>query len=397
VSSADVVVVGAGLAGLRTATLLAGRGHDVLLVERRSRLTTAVRTTGILVRRTLEDFDLPPDCLGPPIRRVVLHPPSLRRPVVLQSARDEFRVADMAGLYLAEARAAVAAGVRLATGTRCTGLRPGLVRLAGRDGPSLVHTRFVVGADGARSAVARALGLDRNTHLLVGAEEVYAVAPHEEPPTFHCVVDPRFAPGYLAWVVDDGRHAHVGVAGYAERLPHGLRGTLDRFAAVAPGRPDPVGPVERRGGLIPVGGLLRRTACPAGLLVGDAAGAVSPLTAGGLDPCLRQARFAADVLDEALRAGRPDPLAGYDGADLRARFRGRLALRRGLARVRTARAAESAFVALRTPAGRAAARRVLFGDGSFPDPRPPTAATQERAPQSSPCPTPPAPGPSPSS
>ncbi len=71
---ADVLVVGAGLAGLHTATLLARRGHEVLLAERRPGLTGAIRTTGIFVRKTLDDFPLPPECLGPPIRRVVLHP-----------------------------------------------------------------------------------------------------------------------------------------------------------------------------------------------------------------------------------------------------------------------------------------------------------------------------------
>jgi flavin-dependent dehydrogenase len=102
--------------------------------------------------------------------------------------------------------------------------------------------------------------------------------------------------------------------------------------------------------------------------VGDAAGAVSPLTAGGLDPCLRLSELAADVLDDALRAGTPDALAAYDGAALRARFRGRLALRRGLAQVRTPAVAAAAFTLLRTPLGQAAARRVLFGDRSFPSP-----------------------------
>src|SRR5690606_34480618 len=131
--------------------------------------------------------------------------------------------------------------------------------------------------------------LDRNQRMLVGAEEVFAIEPHAGPPTFHCVVDPRLAPGYLAWVVDDGQHAHVGVAGYAARYPDGMRAALSRFAS-ALGELAPlvsVGEVERRGGPIPVGGVLRRIASPYGLIVGDAAGAVSPLTAGGLDPCLR--------------------------------------------------------------------------------------------------------------
>ncbi|WP_380168135.1 NAD(P)/FAD-dependent oxidoreductase [Jannaschia sp. R86511] len=370
----DVLVVGAGLAGLRTATRLAERGHDVLLVDRREQLRTAIRTTGIFVRRTLEDFALPEDCLGPPIRRVVLYPPSLRRPVRLDSGHDEFRVADMAALYEASVEGAAAAGVRVALGTRYAGRHDGESLLVGPDGPRAVRARFVVGADGAHSRVARDLGLDRNHHLLSGAEEVFPLArPTTGPPTFHCVVDPCLAPGYLAWVVDDGRHAHVGVAGYPHRFPNGMRAALRELAARAPGLvPDaPAEQVERRGGPIPVGGLLRRIGCAEGLLVGDAAGAVSPLTAGGLDPCLRLSDHAVDVLDAALRHGHAQRVAGaYEGATLRARFRGRLLMRHGLAQVRSRAVAEAAFTVLRTPPGRTAAARVLFGHGSFPDPAP---------------------------
>lgn len=370
-ASADVLVVGAGLAGLHTATLLARRGHDVVLAERRTRLTTGVRTTGIFVRKTLDDFPLPQDRLGPPIRRVVLYPPNLRRPVELVSDRDEFRVGDMGPLYAGAADAAAAAGVRVVLGTRYAGrLGGGTFHLAGRDGSTVLRARFVVGADGARSRVARDLGLDRNRHLLVGAEEVFALpGGGDGPPTFHCVLDPSLAPGYLAWVVDDGRHAHVGVAGYADRFPDGLRGAVQRFRASAPGLSGVrrAESVERRGGPIPVGGVLRRISCADGLLVGDAAGAVSPLTAGGLDPCLRLSEHAAAVLDTALRTGGRHAAAAYDGAALRAAFRGRLTLRRGLAQLRTPAMAAAAFPLLRTPLGRAAAGRVLFGDRSFPD------------------------------
>lgn len=367
--STDVMVVGAGLAGLNTATLLARQGHDVLLVERRTSLSRAIRTTGIFVRKTLDDFPLPSDCLGPPIRRVVLYPPNLRRPVSLTSPRDEYRVGDMAALYEASAVAAADAGVRIALGTRYAGRQGNVFHLAGRDGPTVVRARFVVGADGARSRVARDLALDRNHHLIVGAEEVFEVSGSDEPPTFHCVLDPSLAPGYLAWVVNDGQHAHVGVAGYADRYPDGLRRAVERFSASAPGlagieRPETV---ERRAGPIPVGGLLRRISCAGGLLVGDAAGAVSPLTAGGLDPCLRQSELAAEVLSDALRTGKPDSMTHYDGAALRTHFRGRLMLRRGLAQVRTPTVAAAAFTLLRTPFGQAAASRVLFGDRSFPD------------------------------
>ncbi len=358
-----MLVVGAGLAGLHTARRLAMRGVRVLVVDRRTSLATGIRTTGIFVRRTLDDFDLPDHLLGPGVREVLIYPPSRRAPVRLVSDRDEYRVADMTAVYAHERRAAEAAGARVRLGARYLGTAAGIARFAGADP---VAARFLVGADGARSRVARDLGLDVNRRFLVGAELVHPVETTAAP-VFHCVLDPRVAPGYLGWVIDDGREAHVGVAGDPAAMRAGIRHLLDTFAADAPGRAVPTGPVRHRGGPIPVGGVLRRLACPGGLLVGDAAGAVSPLTAGGLDPCLRMSGLAAAVAAEFLRTGDQRVLRRYDGAALRARFRGRLLLRRAFAGIRSPVAAEAAVALLRGRAGRAAAARILFGDGSFPD------------------------------
>lgn len=401
--STDVLVVGAGLAGLHLARQLSERGHAVLLCDRRADLASSIRTTGIFVRRTLDDFDLPEERLGPPIRRVHLYPPvaagragrgagpGLRlgglgpapgTPLELVSERDEYRVGDMSGLYLDELARARAAGVEVRLRTRYAGRTDGGYLLVSGTRRLRVRARFLVGADGARSRVARDLGLDRNAQLLVGAEDVSPVLEPPEEPVFHCVLDPELAPGYLAWVVNDGEHLHVGTAGYSGRFRGGARQTLRRFRECAPGLSEAdrerlgaegtradgtAGEVERRGGPIPVGGLLRRISSPAGLLVGDAAGAVSPLTAGGLDPCLRLSDYAADCLDDALRTRDPGVLAHYDGAFLRRKFAGRVAMRRALALVRHRGLMSAGFAALRTPPGEALARRILFADRSFPD------------------------------
>ncbi|WP_203906705.1 FAD-dependent oxidoreductase [Rhizocola hellebori] len=360
----DVLVVGAGLAGLTTARLIAERGLRVMVVDRRRTLSTGIRTTGIFVRRTLDDFDLPDHLLGPGIRDVLLYPPSRHDPVRLTSDRDEFRVADMAAVYEHAQHAAESAGAEVTLGVKYENVRMGVARFADAEP---VTARFIVGADGARSTVARDLGLGVNRRLLIGAEYSYPVMPTTCVPAFHCVLDPRIAPGYLGWVINDGWHNHVGVAGYPHAMRGGVRRLLDAFATDAPGVVAPAGPVQRRGGPIPVGGVLRRLACPAGLLVGDAAGAVSPLTAGGLDPCLRMSELAATVAVGYLRTGDQSVLSRYDGQALRNRFRGRLLLRRVLAGVRSTTAAEAAVALLRGRAGRAFAARILFGDGSFPD------------------------------
>jgi flavin-dependent dehydrogenase len=363
----DVLVVGAGLAGLHTARLLARQRLNVMVVDRRRSLASGIRTTGIFVRRTFDGFDLPDHLLGPGVRDVVLYPPSRRSPVRLTSERDEYRVADMAAVYEHARGRAEAAGARVVLGVRYEGAAGGVVSLAGAEA---VRARFVVGADGAYSRVARDLGLGVNKRFIVGAEIVHRIESGTTTPAFHCVLDPRVAPGYLGWVIDDGQHAHVGIAGYQRAMAAGIRHLLDDFAADAPGRAAPTGPLERRGGPIPVGGVLRRLACPRGLLVGDAAGAVSPLTAGGLDPCLRMSELAAAVAAGYLHSGDQGVLKRYDGGALRAMFRGRLLLRRAFAGIRSPVAAEAAVAMLRGRAGRAMAARILFGDNSFPDVEP---------------------------
>jgi len=385
-----VVIVGAGLAGLQCARLLGRAGRRVLLADRKRALDEAVHTTGIFVRRTLEDFCLPEDCLGPAVRHVTLYSPG-RRKLGLTSPHDEFRVGRMGRLYrrlLSECRASSVVwspetrylgneGMTEASATKSTGAKGSeswgvahsLMRLERGGREFTVRARFLVGADGARSRVSRDLGLDENREWIVGVEDVYAGCRAGGPPRFHCFLDPRVAPGYLAWVVADGEETHVGVGGYAARFDPAraleiFRESLNGIVDLNDARR-----VERRGGRIPVGGVLRRITSARGLLVGDAAGAVSPLTAGGLDPCLRLSTLAARVTDDYLTTGDPASLAPYSGRAFRARFASRLWMRRLLGGVRTPLLAEAACAALRLPPFHLLARHVFFGRGSFPDVR----------------------------
>lgn len=291
----DLAIVGAGFAGLACARSAALRGLSVLVLERQAHAGQVIHTTGLLVKETAERWEVPAR-LTRRIRGVRLYAPSLSY-IDLAAPGYYFLATETAALMKWLAEEARRAGARLRYGSPFHG--------ATRQGSGVVlagtgaRVRYLVGADGAHSSVARAFGLSRNRAFLLGIEAEYEGVGGIDPDRLHCFLDSELAPGYIGWVVPgvDG----LAQIGLAARWPH--KPNLSAFERkIAPlfdwGR---ARRVARRGGRIPVGGRVARFARDRVLLVGDAAGIVSPLTAGGIHTALdsgwRAAHAIADYLD----------------------------------------------------------------------------------------------------
>lgn len=297
----DVIIAGGGFAGLMCAKRLAQRQVKVLLLERKAAAGVGMHTTGIIVGECAEEFAVPTH-LTRKVTDVRLYAPNLKH-VHLQASDYFFLTTDTPGLMRWLSDEAIKAGATIAYDTAYESGEMHSDKVVVNGSHS---ARFLIGCDGPRSKVADDFALGRNTQFLLGAEAEYEGLELGDPNAFYCFLDQVTAYGYLGWVIPSVGVTQVGVA---TRMPQ--KPDIDAFTA----RMKPLFDfsaariVARRGGLIPVGGLVRPFANDRVILLGDAAGIVSPLTAGGIHTAMHYGVMLADALADHLVLGGPHPAA----------------------------------------------------------------------------------------
>jgi len=308
----DCVVVGASFAGLASAYALARSGLGVTVIEKKHDVGEKLHTTGIIVKDAVDQIallDALPASLVRRIPGVRLYAPNLNY-VDLAAPGYYFLATDTPRVMRWLADETRGAGARIALDATFKDAQ----RLSsGFDLGEHGTTRFLIGADGPRSRVARALALGTSSRFLAGVEHEYAGAAIAEPDKLHCFIDRRIAPGYIGWVL-----AGVGgvQAGLARRQgpdtwkpDEAMAAFLAKIAPAIDLRD--VQPTGVRAGLIPCGGVVAPAAASRALLVGDAAGMVSPVTAGGIHTALKHGLAAGHAVADFLRGKAEDPSAAF--------------------------------------------------------------------------------------
>ncbi len=319
----DVVIVGAGFAGLACARVLGQAGYQVVVLERKPDSGARLGTTGLLVPELLEAFPIP--ChLYRRIPRLRLYAPNLRSMEI--GAPDYFYAAtDTAGLLRYFADKATKAGAVIRYGHR---FRQGESRGERILLPDLrFNCRYLVGADGAHSDVARCFALPSPKRFLVGLEAEFLGADLSNGEIINCFLSRRHAPGYIGWAFPGLGITQVGLAALQPHRPD-LGRFLDHIRPVV--ELDESRIIGHRAGLIPVSGPVRPLSRDNVILLGDAAGQVSPLSAGGIHYALHQGEKLGNLLSQALSGRRSAPGARF--ARQAPRFRRKRLARRSFER-----------------------------------------------------------------
>jgi 2-polyprenyl-6-methoxyphenol hydroxylase-like FAD-dependent oxidoreductase len=318
----DVVVVGARAAGAATALLLARLGHDVVVVDRADLPSDTISThqiarTGVVALRRWGLLDRVLASGAPALRQVTFH---AEGESATRTVKDRYGVDHLVAprRYVLDtilAEAAARAGAALRTGVTVGGVRLDETGRAtgvlGRDGDGRaveIEARFVVGADGIFSRVARSVGAEVIDDRGAGGSTRYAYYAGLPWPGLEFFTEERSFAGVFPtndgeaciWVCTpeaDARAARRATQSTAEAFDAQVR----RAAPVLAERLEAAVRTSAVRGMLHAPNHVRQAYGPGWALVGDAGYHRDAVTAHGISDAFRDAELLACAIDQALR------------------------------------------------------------------------------------------------
>lgn len=306
----DVVVIGGGPAGATAAAELAAAGRSVLLLDRAGRIKPC---GGAIPPRLIRDFAIPDHLLVGRATSARMISPSDRRvemPVgkgfVGMVNRDSFDEWLRTRAQQWGAERAVGLFERISRDES----QIATVHYKGAEGAMAVRARVVIGADGARSAVAKQTIPGAGKMPCVFAYHEVIQSPqggvadydHSRCDVFY---QGALSPDFYAWVFPHGETASIGV-GSAQK-GFALREAVSALRKSS--GLDACETVRGEGAPIPLKPLAKWDNGRDVVVIGDAAGVVAPASGEGIYYAMASGRFAAEAVETYLATGKAKALA----------------------------------------------------------------------------------------
>jgi digeranylgeranylglycerophospholipid reductase len=312
-SSYDVIVVGAGPAGLASAKSARDFGAKVLLVEDHAAIGTPVQCGESLALSSIEELGLKPDpsfVANDDVRIIRLYSPN-RKKIELIMPEGVKTPGVILERKMFEKHLAVKIanmGVDIYTKTPCIGVlkENGTVvgvKIKHIDKEKEIRAKVVIAADGPTSNVAKWAGMDIYSDLKKFAScAQFQLANVNVDTKISEIYLGKVAPGGGFWVLPKGEgfaNVGLGIAGNDPKTALAyLREFVENDERLRNGSI-----IEFNVGPVPVGGVVKKMVDNGIMVVGDAARQVNPATGGGMKFGIRAGIIAGEVAAKAAKSG----------------------------------------------------------------------------------------------
>jgi len=297
----DVLVIGGGPAGSTAAGILAGKGIDVLVLERRREIGTPVQCAEYVAAGVTDLMDIK-DFISQSIKEMVTHLPngeeSRGKIGGFTIDRDRF---DKRLAADAEEK-----GAKILLETEAVEVDDGTVIAAKGKEIIKVKPGIIIGADGPRSIVSTWINQEAR-EFIVGLQ--WTLPLQEELNDSHVFFSPEILGGY-GWLFPKGNEANAGICIdiRADKKLHALENFV--FDLIKRGLVKKK-ILRKTTGLIPVSGL-KRARQDNTLLVGDAASLTDPMTGAGIINALKSGELAANSVSKAIERNDMEILSEFE-------------------------------------------------------------------------------------
>ena len=287
----DVVVVGGGPAGSRTAAALA-KDHDVLILEEHSRVGEPVQCAGLITERSIELSGVRPEVLNRFTGANVIFPDG--NTVTIRSPDVKAVMIDRADFDTKLAEKAADAGAKFSFSTRYLSHSVKENRVSVSSTAGELTSKLLIGADGHSSRVATSIPDNGPREYMRGIE--YDIRRRmDQQDTINIRIGTDIAPGLFSWEAPFGEYTRVGLCSVWSAGPpiEMMRILMKRIGA------EDCEIVKKYCGKVPVG-RRRRMYSDNLMLIGDAASQVKPVSAGGIYPILMSTGPLCETAEEAF-------------------------------------------------------------------------------------------------
>ncbi|MFA6306110.1 MAG: NAD(P)/FAD-dependent oxidoreductase [Candidatus Gracilibacteria bacterium] len=325
----DVVIVGASFSGLTLAHHLP-RNLKVLVLDMKKDLNAYIESTGLITQAT---YDLLADFVD--IKPYIPNKIMAIGVVGTDFNRHFFSYSDLPWIYSTDTPKLVKhmsetlpENVTLSINSKFTDYKIEqnadfslVISFLKNNEEQIVRSKFIVGADGAKSSVAISnKSLSQNKKFLIGLEKVFCgdilFGPHPDETVYHYWFG-EFSLGYGGWlsptIINGEKAFRLGLAKLSENANE--FGKIKDFVEMLKSKnmikiKDSTHEILTFASMIPIGGPLKNVYDDYSLLIGDAAGLCGAFAADGIKGAIVSGKVAAKLIPAYLN-GHKNALKNY--------------------------------------------------------------------------------------